>query len=118
MAGFAKAYGQLQQRERELISAYNKSEELMLRLELRNEEYLRARHSAEAANAAQSQFLAKLSHELRTPLNAILGFSEVLKVLPREKANDKAASSARVLPTAPRSLAPIPHAIPPPITSQ
>src|SRR3546814_12572868 len=31
MAGFAKAYSDLQQRERELISAYNKSEELMLR---------------------------------------------------------------------------------------
>src|SRR3546814_11621910 len=95
MAVFAKAYSDLQQRERELISAYNKSEELMLRLELRNEEYLRARHSAEAANAAKSQFLANMSHELRTPLNAILGFSEVLQVLPREKAIDKAAAYPR-----------------------
>ena len=95
MAGFAKAYSQLQQRERELISAYNQSEELMLRLELRNEEYLQARHSAEAANAAKTQFLANMSHELRTPLNAILGFSEVMMVLPKEKVLDKVTLYAR-----------------------
>src|SRR3546814_4301959 len=91
MAGFAKTYGQLQRHERELISAYNQSEELMLRLELRNEEYLRASQNAEAANAAKTQFLANMSHELRTPLNAILGFSEVLLALPRAKMLDKAA---------------------------
>src|SRR3546814_14131045 len=96
MAGFAKAYGQLQQRERELISAYNKSEELMLRLELRNEEYLRARHSAEAANAAKSQFLANMSHELRPPLNTILAFSHALQVMPAEKATDTADQKSLV----------------------
>ena len=37
-----------------------------------------ARHRAEHANLAKSQFLATMSHELRTPLNAILGFSEVI----------------------------------------
>jgi signal transduction histidine kinase len=95
LAGFARAYGQLQQRERELISAYNQSEELMLRLELRNEEYLRARHSAESANAAKTQFLANMSHELRTPLNAILGFSEVMMVLPKEKVLDKVSLYSR-----------------------
>jgi len=95
LAGFARAYGQLQQRERELVSAYNQSEELMLRLELRNEEYLRARHAAEAANAAKTQFLANMSHELRTPLNAILGFSEVMQVLPKEKIIDKVGLYAR-----------------------
>ncbi len=39
-----------------------------------------ARHEAEEANAAKSQFLATMSHELRTPLNAIAGYAEILKL--------------------------------------
>jgi len=39
-----------------------------------------ARHAAEAANLAKSQFLAGISHELRTPLNAVLGYAQLLSM--------------------------------------
>jgi len=50
------------------ITAWKKTEE-----ELTN-----ARHQAEIASTAKSDFLAKISHEIRSPLNAIIGFSEVM----------------------------------------
>jgi signal transduction histidine kinase len=37
-----------------------------------------AKHAAERANEAKSQFLGVMSHELRTPLNAVLGYAELL----------------------------------------
>jgi signal transduction histidine kinase len=39
-----------------------------------------ARHAAEAANLAKSQFLAGMSHELRTPLNAVLGYAQLMSM--------------------------------------
>jgi signal transduction histidine kinase len=39
-----------------------------------------ARHAAEAANHAKSEFLAGMSHELRTPLNAVLGYAQLLSM--------------------------------------
>ncbi len=63
----------------EALSFQAEKNELIAELEQAKVNSDLARRRAEAANLAQSRFLATMSHELRTPLNAILGFSEVMK---------------------------------------
>jgi PAS domain S-box-containing protein len=56
----------------QLADAYRSKDELLV-------SEREARHAAESANRAKSDFLALLSHEFRTPLQAIFGYTEMLE---------------------------------------
>jgi signal transduction histidine kinase len=62
----------------------SESREKEMRLHTTMEELVRAENEAEAAraeseraNAAKSEFLAKMSHEMRTPMNGIIGMTDL-----------------------------------------
>ncbi|HEV7814831.1 MAG TPA: PAS domain-containing protein, partial [Janthinobacterium sp.] len=68
-----------------LISDVTVLKQAQLRLHDLNEELVRARDKAEAANSAKSEFLANMSHEIRTPMNAIIGLARLLEEAPLER---------------------------------
>ena len=65
-------------RETELRSLNDRLKQQAAELALRTQEAEDARHRADEANRAKSEFLAAMSHELRTPLNAIGGYTDLI----------------------------------------
>jgi signal transduction histidine kinase/CheY-like chemotaxis protein len=69
----------LQQANEKLVIATIEAHKLTEQVEAASGQLNGARHVAEKANLAKSEFLSSMSHELRSPLNAILGFAQLLE---------------------------------------
>lgn len=69
---------EIKKRMIELIDSESRQRGLLEQARLREAELEEARHSAESATRAKTEFLAVMSHELRTPLVAVVGSVDLL----------------------------------------
>ncbi|MCW8859246.1 MAG: ATP-binding protein, partial [Deltaproteobacteria bacterium] len=81
--GFNRMLGQIEQQQKQLTRHQRQLEKAVTErttaLRVKVAQLDKARHEANAANAAKSDFLSKMTHELRTPLIGVLGMNELLQ---------------------------------------